>query len=353
MKTNGKIALVVVFAIIGLAVLYSGQLPSTPLTTTQPSTSTGFTSTLSAPTQTYKGAVTMAVQLINALNSTTFTDSTHADIEYFYKDSTGGYNFVVTSAGNTATIGSALTGGFVYANVDIQASQAVYHDVAGTIAKSPDVKGCVYEDPDGDNMNMYVCQIDISPYLTNSAPALTPRVDWIVSLYGEDSIDLNSPTGIANVATGNTINVIDYEVTVDDLATAEYVKKVHVRTNFTTASLLVDSNSFIALPWGKLYLSEMTKSTDFSNTRFIYEKIYPTNAPIDGAKAIIVGNSGSRTVQIPMTIQTGFTASTDAICIELELTTISARGIETATAAKNSDDVEITAASAVNAECTL
>lgn len=356
MKTGGKIALAVVVIVVGIFFLYGGELPQTPLTTTPQPTNqgTGFTQqpTTTAPQQ-YKGAVTMAVTLANALNATTFTDDTHADIEYFYKDAQGKYQFMVKSTSNSATVNSGLTGAFVYANIDVQASQAVYTDVAGTIAKSPYIKGCVYEDPDSDNMNMYVCQIDISPYLANPSPALTPRVDWIASFYGEDSIDMNSATSLTSVATGNTLNVIDWEVTMDDLATAEAVKKVQVRVNSTNSAFVVDSNSYLTLPWGKLYLSEMTKSTDFSNTRFIYEKFYPTKAPIENAPFFVVSNSGSRTIQVPLTLMTGFTASTDAICVELEFTTISSRGIETTTAGKNSDDVEVTANSSVGSECSI
>ena len=360
MKTGGKIALGVIGLGILVLVLYGDQLPQTSLTTTPTQTgSTGFVTqpTTNVATQKYNGGVTVAGTLANAQNSTTFTDATHANLEYFYKDSTGAYNFMVTSASNTATVPAALTGGFVYVNIDILASQAVYTDVAGTIAKSPDVKGCVYDDPDKDNMYMYVCQIDISQYIQNPAPALTPRVGWIASFWGEGSIDLNSPTGITDIATGNTLSTIDWDVTLDELATAEAVRKVQVRLNTTTSSLVVDDNSYIQFPWGQLKLSDMSKSTDYSNTRFIYEKFYPTQTPLDGAKYFLVGNSGSRTINVPMTIMTGFTASTDALCVELEVTTVNARGTVTTTAGKNSDDVELTAGTTLGAggsiECTI
>lgn len=313
-------------------------------------------------TQKYDDSMTMNILLSNSLNGTSYTDSTQVDTKYYAK--TGGgtgvdgiYQFLAESASGTIEIPTRLfTDNKVYAETVVPSGQAIYVDFKGTKTANVDlVKDIFYADLDKQGAKHYVFGLDVSDKLQEPDPQNAPKETFVLRLFGEGSLTITAgdTASITSQATGDQDATFEFQPTFALNSEAEAIAKAKVRVNSTSTALWSKNDSSLTLTDGqagntKTYNigSDFVESTDYSNGIKIYEKTF--SSVVDGANMVYVPSSGGKKIEATLNIGTTFTASTNALCFELELTTVNAQGSQTAI----SDDVEVTGASS-NEECSL
>ena len=314
-------------------------------------------------TNLYDDDLTMQDLISNSLNGTSYTDSTEVDVKYYAKTGGGSgvagtYEFLAESASGTIDVPTRLfTDNKVYAELVIPSGQPYYVDIAGTTSANVDlVKDVFYGDLDNIGPKHYVFGLDVSDKLQESDPQNQPQETFIIRLLGEGSLAITAggTASILSQATGDQDATFEFDPTFTLNSEAEVIGKVKVRVNSTSTSLWSDNDSSVTLTSGKSgnnitynLGSDFVESTDYSNSLKIYEKTF--SSTIDGGNMVYVPSSGGKKIEATLNVGTTFTASTDALCFELELTTVNAQGAETTI----SDDVEVTGASSNGAECSI
>lgn len=314
-------------------------------------------------TQLYDDDLTLQNLISNSLNGTTYTDSTQVDVKYYAKTGGGSglageYEFLGESASNTLDVPTRLfTDQKVYAELVIPSGQAYYTDIAGTTSANVGlVKDVFYGDLDNVGPKHYVFGIDVSHKLQDPNPETQPQETFIIRLLGEGSLTITAgnTASILSQATGDQDATFEFDPTFTLNSEAEAIGKVKVRVNSTSTSLWSDNDSSVTLTDGKAgntktynLGSDFVESTDYSNSIKIYEKVF--SSTVDGANMVYVPSSGGKKIEATLNVGTTFTGASDALCFELELTTVNAQGTETTI----SDDVEVTSASSNTDECSI
>lgn len=306
----------------------------------------------------YDDDITLNVNLANSLNGTTYTDGTEADIKYYGLSKDGGYEWLVDSSSGTASIPTRLlSDSIVYAEVVIPSDKKFFTDLKGIKSANGGIISTIfYDDLDQTGPKHYVVGIDISHKLTNPNPESTPKETWILKLFGEGALTLNTADSVTGISTGDANAVIEWKPSFTNNAEANVISKIKIRVNDTTTAKWSKNDSNLILTVGKVgntkeynLGTDFIESTDFSNSLKIYEKTFSNT--IDGGDLVYVPNSGTKKIEATLDVGTTFTASTDALCFELEITTVNAQGTQSTTSL--SDDVEVTGASSVGDECTI
>lgn len=301
-------------------------------------------------TATYSGDMTMKVLLSDTIDSTQYTDSTQADINYYKQNADGTYTFLTTSSGGSVTLPVANGQKYVFAEVENPSGQAFYTDASSTASASDRVSTFAYDDWDKDNIKSYIFRIDISDIQANADPSITPSRTWFVKLIQDGTISLttNAVTSEGSVGQGQVESTLEFEPTFSARSTGVALTEIKLTTNSTDTTQWYEDQSWIDIPTSsgtqRIKLSEMDRS-DMSSTT-VYKYKYATG--VDGSNFVSIGNTGSLKTQAPLTVTTNFDASNEALCWELQLTDVTARGVYATT----SDDGEI-AEGSVSDECTI
>jgi hypothetical protein len=310
----------------------------------------------------YDDDLTMQNLISNGLNGTSYTDSTQVDVKYSAK--TGGgegvageYEFLAESTGGTIDIPTRLlTDNKVYAELVIPSDQPHLVDIEGTTTANVDlVKNVFYGDLDKIGAKHYVFGLDVSDKLQESDPANQPKETFIIRLFGEGSLAITAgaTASIGSHPTGDKEGTFEFDPTFALNSEAETIAKLKVTVNSTSTSLWSDNDSSVTLTQGKVgntktwnLGSDFLESTNYSSSTKIYEKTF--SSTIDGGNLVYVPSSGGKKIEATLNVGTTMTSATDALCFELEITTVNAQGTETTI----SDDVELTADS-VGDECSV
>ena len=346
--------LAVVFVLGGAYyVMNGGTLPSGNVGGSTPVGNTQTTITPSTP-NTYQGAVTFVTVGTQTTNGTAITLDTNADIVYFWKNADGTYQ----RAGAESDGGESIVVGnhdVIYAEVTIPASQNFFVDNKNTLAKNPDLKSVVYADPTFDGIPTYVYGWDISAVKAQGNPNFAPTATWYPQFIADQTFTMASASSIANVGTGTKTSTIQSNISIDTNGGGEAFKAFQVRGNGTqSTNEIAEEQSYWTVPsvtgtgFDNLYLSQMTASYDYSSSGVsIFRKDF--SYTVDGANLIVVPQTGSKQINIPITITTNMDATNDAVCVEIRMEPISARNVA---GTALTDDIEL-AQGAVGGECTI
>jgi len=354
------VGVVVVIIAIGIAMNYDRITGTTPgeLTGGQNvfETIVGGSQTMADVTASqWSGTATIRALLSNVGNQSSLTDGTEANIDYYEKLAGGAWNFLVVSASNSASIPVSPAHDFVWAHVDVQTSQSYYTDWQATVSANGGCNNGVgkvcnpdYADPNLDRINMYVFPIDLSTLKANTNPGITPELTWVVKFQGDQVASLSNPSSLTAVATGLVDNTIEWDLTFDHSPGAEAITEIQIRINGTDTNKWDTLRSQIILDNGQdvFTFASMVPFKDTSNTLYSYTKTYGTD--VNTAEFVSVAATGTKNVNVDMIWTTNF-ASGDDFCMELEVTTVSARGTYTETA----NDIEITNDATVGDECSI
>jgi hypothetical protein len=237
---------------------------------------------------------------------------------------------------------------------------SIYFDQVGTI-KDSRVDSCIYDDPSLDQTNDFVCRVnllDISVTDPNTIPNLDIRVKFMEEA---STANLGVATSILNVGTGNFDNRIKWAMNFVTTSTqndagAKALSQVQISVNATDGddTLFDVGQSMIEIPNGatiqRIKLTQMDTIPLNSKVQYKWDYDQATGQrDVASANLIVVAKGADSEVDIPVIFATRFGTLQDSLCVELDLEFVDGFNVFSNT----SDDVEVVAGTANDAECTL
>lgn len=239
--------------------------------------------------------------------------------------------------------------------------QALYFDTAGTIQANQRIDTCIYDDPNLDQTNDFVCRVnllDVSPADPNNLPTLNIRL----KVYEDaTTANLNVATSILNIGTGNVDNRIKWTMNFVTTSTqndagAKALSQIIIAINGTNGddTLWDAGGSMIEVPNGatiqRIKLTQMQDIPLATELQYRWDYDQTTGQrDVASANLIVVANGGDPEVDIPVIIKTRFGVVADTLCVELDLEYVDSFNVFTNT----KDSAELVGDTTNPVECTL
>ena len=323
--------------------------------------------TVSQPAGQYENKVTFDVGITIEANSTSVTDDGNPIIiRYYEKLLDGTLSHIATSSDGTAGTIDFVVGenNLIYVEIEHPTTPvpAVYIDALKTENANPEFKSGTtdFKDVDRNNRPSFLFVMDISKVKQDPKPALQPSILWGLKVHGDGDADINTATSLTSVGQGDIENVVEWTITFDAQPNAYAIVAFDIRINATDNDNYIDEGaSWVDMPnrafdFGieRVFFTDMTETQNSGITTYRHEYCNPTKClKIDGANLLTVANTGSKKLDVDVTVTTKFDATDEGLCIELSFDKIDARN--TITSNEMIDDAQIDEGTGGSGACTI
>lgn len=290
----------------------------------------------------------------------------------FTEAETGDANIDLT-AGKIDSEGNVIETGTLemWCEFNLESSQDYFVDHAKIIDVNDEIDTCLWVDANDDTDETFACRYDLSEVTRGESDPNNEPFDAIqIFLFdeetdsGDQTIMDTSVASATSIAQTDTTTELLTHLDFNNAADAVVITEILFRNNLTSSSdsIFKDGTTDICFqdstanmvwfdtrePVGCLTIGD-TDIFDFDQLASTQEYRWEASGYNEGILVTVPKNSNTQ-VDTTLTVGTDFTASTDAICVELSYKYADAFENESSSDAV---DIEVTAASSVGDECTI